>query len=162
GFYTAPKTPGIYHVVATSAAQPTRSDTVEVRVVEGSRHHLSNLFFLHHSVGGGLVIGGDMRAAIRRFNAAHSTQFALWDHGYSTEGLRDAEGGNGGAIYAVPAENANPDGLFHLWTSQEPRWAACRDRILHDHEVIAFKSCYPASAIKNAATLTQYQQWYLA
>lgn len=55
GFYTAPATEGTYHVVATSVADPTVSDSAEVTVHAGALG-LTNLFFLHHSVGDNLVV----------------------------------------------------------------------------------------------------------
>ena len=122
----------------------------------------SNLFFLHHSVGDGLVVEGEMRNEIEAVNAANGTAFELWDHGYNWEGLRDPWGTYTGTSYEVPGDNTDVEGLYWLWTSNEDEWAACRRQILDNHGVIAFKSCFPNSAIPDAATLAQYKQWYLA
>jgi hypothetical protein len=45
-----------------------------------------------------------------------------------------------------------------LWTTAN----AARDSILQNHDVIAFKSCYPASSIPTPEVLAQYKTWYLA
>lgn len=122
----------------------------------------NNLFFLHHSTGNGLVEGGDMRGVIADYNTAHGTSFEFWDHGYNGEGLRNAAGTWTGTSYNVPNDNTDPDGLYYLWTSSNADAVACRNTILASHKVIAFKSCFPASAIYDTATLNQYKTWYLA
>lgn len=163
GVYTAPATEGVYHVVATSNADPTQSDTATVTVrAEGPLHGLTNLFFLHHSTGDGLVVEGDMRSVIAAYNREHGTSFEFWDHGYNSDGLRNPQGEFTGRNYNIPDDNTDPEGLYQLWTSRETRYVNCRNRILQNHEVIAFKSCFPASAIEDAETLQQYKTWYLA
>jgi hypothetical protein len=124
-------------------------------------HSLRNLFFLHHSVGNGIVVEGHMRDHIAASNAAHGTDFVLWDHGYNGDGLRDAAGNDTGTNYTVPDDNTNPDGLYALWTSADAGWAYTRGRILENHQVIAFKPCYPASDVPDDETLADYKTWYL-
>ncbi len=119
-----------------------------------------NLFFLHHSTGGG-VIGGGVRQYIADYNALHTTAFEFWDHGYNGDGLHNASDGSAGC-YNIPNDNTDPNGLHYLWTSTEADAAACRDQILANHNVIAFKSCFPASNIGSADDLQQYKDWYLA
>ena len=121
---------------------------------------LNNLFFLHHSTGDGLVTGGDMRGVIAAYNSAHGASFAFWDHGYNGDGLRDPDGNVTGTSYEIPNDNTNPDGLHYLWTSTESDATTCRNTILAGHQVIAFKSCFPASAIYDTDTLNQYKTWY--
>ncbi len=121
---------------------------------------LTNLFFLHHSTGQGLINGG-MRATLGAYNAAHGAAFAFWDHGYSGDGLRNPAGEDTGVSYGWPTDNTNPDGLHYIFTSSEADAQSCRDQILNNHQVIAFKSCFPASEIPNAAALAQYQAYYL-
>ena len=53
---------------------------------------LTNLFFLTHSTGDGLIVEGDMRSVIASYNSSHGTQFVFWDHGYNSDGLRNAQG----------------------------------------------------------------------
>ncbi len=117
---------------------------------------LTNLFFLHHSTGNGFVEEGDMRATVASYNAGNGTSFELWDHGYNGEGLRNAAGVWTGTSYNTPGDNTDPDGLHELWTTNNN---ARRD-ILANHEVIAFKSCFPASAIGDSQMLAQYKQYY--
>lgn len=122
---------------------------------------LNNLFFLHHSTGDGLISGGDMRGVIAGYNAAHGTSFAFWDHGYNGDGLRDPNGNVTGTSYEIPNDNTNPDGLHYLWTSIGSDATTCRNSILAGHQVIAFKSCFPASDIPDTDALNQYKTWYL-
>lgn len=122
---------------------------------------LANLFFLHHSTGNGLIVEGNMRGAIQAYNSANATAFAFWDHGYSSDGLRNPAGEDTGTSYGGPTDNTNPDGLHYIFTSSEAEAQSCRNQILNNHQVIAFKSCFPASEIPDAATLAQYQTYYL-
>lgn len=162
GAYTAPVTEGTYHVVAASVAAPATSGSAQVTVQTGVLHGLTKLFFLHHSVGDGLVVQGDMRGEVAVYNAAAGTHFEFWDHGYNADGLRNAAGESTGTNYNIPDDNTDPEGLYWLWTSAEARYVTCRNLILDNHQVIAFKSCFPNSAIADAAMLQQYKTWYLA
>jgi hypothetical protein len=123
---------------------------------------LTNLFFLHHSTGAGIVFEGDVRGSIRTYNQQHGTSYAFWDHGYNGDGLTNPQGNPTGTNYDIPGDNTDPDGLAYLWTSKAADAVQCRNRVLTNHEVIAFKSCFPASAIPDAATLNQYKTWYLS
>lgn len=142
---------------------PTTQDGPAVRLDMGQgTHGLTKLFFLHHSTGEGLVMEGGMRAAIKAYNSQHGTTFELWDHEYNSQGLRDAAGQLTGSGYEIPNDNTDPDGLHYLWTSQDSDCRTCRDKILQNHEVIAFKSCFPASSIADASELAQRKTWYEA
>ncbi len=127
-----------------------------ITVVDAAPADLTNLFFLHHSTGNGFVEAGDMRGWLATYNTTNSTSYELWDHGYNYEGLRNAAGTWTGVGYTIPGDNTDPDGLHTLWTTNN----GARATIVTDHQVIAFKSCYPASAIPDAATLNQYKQYY--
>jgi len=127
-----------------------------VTVTDPAPTELTNLFFLHHSTGNGFIEEGDMRGWIAGYNATHGTDYELWDHGYNAEGLRDPSGTFVKMNYSIPGDNTDPDGLHTLWTTSNGARATIMDR----HEVIAFKSCFPASAIPDLATLNQYKQWY--
>lgn len=122
---------------------------------------LTNIFFLHHSVGSGLIEAGNMRDVITAYNSANGTFYGLWDHGYNSEGLRDADGTTLGINYAVPGDDTEPSGYAHLWTSTDDDATACRNQIMANHQVIAFKSCYTASSITDANMLEDYKQDYL-
>jgi hypothetical protein len=117
----------------------------------------SNVLFLHHSTGHNLIDQGQMRTCFNNYNADHGTQLAFWDHDYNATGLRNPAGTYAGHSYGIPNDNTDPDGLYFLWTVPN----AARDSIIANHEVIAFKSCYPASDIGSDAELAQYQTWYL-
>ncbi len=129
-----------------------------ITVTDPAPADLTNLFFLHHSTGNGFIEAGDMRGWLSTYNAANGKSYALWDHGYNYEGLRNAVGTWTGTGYNIPDDNTDPDGLHNLWTTNN----GARATIMTNHQVIAFKSCFPASAIGNAAELEQYKQYYRA
>ncbi|MBC8424783.1 hypothetical protein H8E07_11730 [bacterium] len=118
---------------------------------------LTNLFMLHHSTGRNLIQEGDVRGWIDGYNATHGTTYDFWDHDYNYIGLMNPGGAYTGASYDIPGDNTYPDGLLTLWTTSN----GARDQILAGHEVIAFKSCYPASNIETDAELEERKQWYL-
>ena len=129
---------------------------------EGKAQSLTNLFFLHHSTGNGLIVEGNMRDVISVYNNTHGMQFGFWDHGYNSDGLKNPAGESTGENYAIPDDNTDPDGLYYLFTSNEADAQYSRNLILNNHQVIAFKSCFPASDIPDSDTLNQYKTWYLA
>jgi len=118
--------------------------------------NLTNIFFLHHSTGRYLLADSDARAIISEMNSRDGSSFELWDHDYNHIGLRNPDGTFVGS-YDIPDDNTDPDGLHKLWTTSN----GARNNILGNHEVIAFKSCYPASDITSDAMLEQYKTWYL-
>lgn len=117
----------------------------------------TRLFFLHHSTGRNLLDQGDVRLHLDTINAERGTDFVLWDHDYNDIGLKDPAGVLLGYGFDIPDDNTDPDGLYKLWTTNN----SARDSILANYDVIAFKSCYPASAITSDAMLDQYKTWYL-
>lgn len=119
---------------------------------------LRNIFFLHHSTGNGFIEEGDMRGTIDAINGANGTDFVLWDHGYNGEGLRNPFGIWTGDSYNIPNDNTDPVGLHELWTTDND----ARREIMANHQVIVFKSCFPASAIGDEDQLNQYRTWFLA
>ncbi|MFB0546152.1 MAG: hypothetical protein ACETWB_04520, partial [Anaerolineae bacterium] len=120
------------------------------------QHHLTNIFFLHHSTGDGIIVEGHMRAYFNNYNSTHGTNYEFWDHGYNYDGLRDPAGNQVG-YYDIPDDDTDPPGLHRLWTTDN----GARRQIMANHEVIAFKSCFPASYIPDEETLNQYKSWYL-
>ncbi|MHB8080445.1 MAG: FlgD immunoglobulin-like domain containing protein [Candidatus Krumholzibacteriia bacterium] len=118
---------------------------------------LDNLFFLHHSTGRNLLVQGEVRLLISAFNSRNGSTFVLWDHDYNYLGLNDPLGLPTGRCYDIPNDNTDPVGLHELWTTAN----SARDSILANHQVIAFKSCFPASAITSDDMLAQYKTWYL-
>ncbi len=119
---------------------------------------LTNLFMLHHSTGRNLIDEGDVRGWIDDYNATQGTSFEFWDHDYNYIGLTDPDGTTLGTTYAIPDDNTDPEGLLTLWTTSN----SARDLILNSHEVIAFKSCYPASDIESDTELEERKTWYLS
>lgn len=112
-----------------------------------------NLFFLHHSTGRYLIDAGDVRNLL----AGIDPDLEFWDHDYSYIGLMDPSGDLTGDDYRIPDDNTDPDGLHVLWTTDN----SARTAILANHDVIAFKSCYPASRILSDTELATRKQWYL-
>jgi hypothetical protein len=128
-----------------------------------------SLFFLHNSVGYGLIEQGQMRQYLDDHNSDSGTSMGFWDHNYPHIGLTDPDGTRLGYAYSsVCGHNTNPDGLHQLWLeSGIPQFTSARDSIMN-HDVIAFKSCYRAVDFGGAQTaeeldaaLDQYKTWYL-
>ena len=115
-----------------------------------------NVVFLHHSVGRGFIEQGALRDL---FTAAG---YQLWDHDYNYPGLTDPTGKMLGYNYNVPADNTDPDGLFNIFTQPIYDWPVNTLSGLMQHEVIVFKSCYPASDITSDEGLEKRKTWYLA
>jgi len=119
---------------------------------------LTNLFMLHHSTGRNLIDEGAVRDWIDDYNIAQGTAFEFWDHDYNEIGLTNPDGTKLGTSYDIPDDNTDPEGLLTLWTTSND----ARDLILDGHEVIAFKSCYPASDIGSDTELEARKTWYLS
>ncbi|MDO9693434.1 MAG: hypothetical protein Q7W56_01740 [Candidatus Latescibacteria bacterium] len=119
---------------------------------------LDNVLFLHHSTGRNLIDEGGMRGTIAQLNQGRGVPVQFWDHDYNAIGLRNPAGNYTGVSYGIPGDNTDPDGLHALWTTAN----SARTQILQNHQVIAFKSCYPASDVGSDAELAQYKAWYLA
>ena len=92
---------------------------------------------------------------------ARDKQLPFWDHEYNSRPACATRRRWVGS-YNIPGDNTDPDGYFALWTGADAPWLACRNQILNNHRVIAFKSCYPTSQIENDTQLAQYRTWYLA
>ena len=135
----------------------TDKDTLTITVT-GTSPGLTNLFFLHHSTGQGIIDGG-VRQAVYDYDAANAANFEFWDHTYNADGLRDALG-NAAGCYNIPNDNTDPEGLHYLWTSSNADAVDCRNLILANHDVIAFKSCFPASTIPDETELNWRKTWY--
>lgn len=124
-------------------------------VIADTRGDYRNIVFLHHSVGGNLINQGGVREA---FTAAG---YQFWDHDYNYLGLRDPQAKYTGYSYRVPSDNTDPDGLLAIF--QQPVYELPVNTLsgLLQHEVIIFKSCYPASDLVSDEQLRQRQDWYV-
>lgn len=119
----------------------------------------TNVVFLHHSTGRALIAEGNVRPLLTELG------YQFWDHGYNHEGLVSPDGTVTGASYHIPGGrgggNTDVDGLVELFSqpvTDPPSNAFSR---LLQHEVIAFKSCFPNSAIKSDTMQEQFRAWYL-
>jgi len=101
-----------------------------------------NILFLHHSVGNSLIRDGSLRQILTEAG------FDFWDHGYNHPefGLRNEKGEPAGC-YWIPDNNTNPDGLASLF-SQDPKNENAFSKIIENHDVTVFKSCFPVSKIE--------------
>lgn len=119
------------------------------------RGDFTNVLFLHHSVGHNLIHQGEVR---ERLTAAG---FHFWDHDYNHPGLTRPDGAPAGYSYGIPEDNTDPDGLARLFAQPVYAWPFNAFSGLMQHEVIAFKSCFPTSDITSDEQLEQYKAWYL-
>ena len=115
-----------------------------------------SLFMLHHSTGRYFIDEGNVRQTISNLTNDRDVNYNFWDHDYTYIGLMDPSGSLLGRSYGSDLADTDPVGLHHLWTTSN----AARDSILNNHQVIAFKSCYPACHIGSDAMLEQYKTWY--
>ena len=101
-----------------------------------------NILFIHHSVGQSLIRDGSVREILTEAG------FDFWDHGYNHPefGLRNEKGEPSGC-YWITDNDTNPYGLANLF-GLDPDGKNAFNKILEKHDVIIFKSCFPASRIK--------------
>ncbi len=120
----------------------------------------TDVIFLHHSTGSNLIAQGNVREGLTALG------YDFWDHGYNYQGLRDPDGNSTGINYNIPNDNTNPDGFADIFAQTLYTEPAYPDPPVNAfsglmrHDVIAFKSCFPASAISSEAMLEQYKTWY--
>ena len=119
----------------------------------------TNVIFLHHSTGRALITEGNVRPLLTELG------YQFWDHGYNHEGLVSPDGTVTGASYHIPGGrgggNTDVDGLAGLFSQPVTDPPSNAFSHLLQHEVIAFKSCFPNSAIKSDTMQEQFQAWYL-
>ena len=128
----------------------SKSNTIK----QSSTGDYRNIVFLHHSVGNNLIEQGGVRAL---FTAAG---YQFWDQGYNWQQLRDPAGRTTGYAYTVPDDNTDPDGLARVFS--QPAYGLPLNTLsgLLQHEVILYKSCFPASAIGTDADLEKSKDYY--
>jgi hypothetical protein len=100
-----------------------------------------SVLFIHHSVGESLIKDGAVREILTEAG------FNFWDHDYNDPkiGLRNEKGLPSGC-YCIPDDNTDPDGLAALF-QLDPKADNALNKILTNHDVIIFKSCFPTSQV---------------
>ena len=126
------------------------------QVSRSSQDEFTNVIFLHHSTGHNLIEQGRVR---EQFTAGG---YDIWDHGYNEYGLRNPVGEYLGYSYNIPSDNTDPDGLARTFEQRVYSLPLNALSGLLQHEVIAYKSCFPASQISSEEQLAQYKSYYLA
>jgi hypothetical protein len=139
-----------------SAINLGRAVTDSQRVRSYSHGEFTNIIFLHHSVGANLIEQSDIRERLTRAG------FYFWDHDYNGYGLHDPAGKPTGYSYNVPDDNTDPDGLAQIFAQPAHGQPWNTFSGLLQHEVIAFKSCFPANDITSDQKLEQYKTYYLS
>lgn len=121
-----------------------------------STDDFTNIVFLHHSVGKNLIQQGAVR---ERFSQAG---YEFWDHGYNfSTGLVRPGGNRTGYSYVIPDDNTDPDGLAKVFEQRVYAVPLNAFSGLLQHDVIAFKSCFPVSDIRSDEQLEEYKAHYL-
>jgi len=139
----------------TTATTPTRTPTTSTTPTT-----FRNVIFLHHSTGYNLIHEGNVRPLLTNLG------YQFWDHDYNDTGLSLPNGNQAGYNYNIPGDNTDPDGFAVIFsqplytTPLHPNPPVNAFSGLMRHDVIAFKSCFPASAISSDAMLEQYKSYY--
>ena len=119
----------------------------------------TDIIFLHHSTGRALIAEGNVRPLFTDLG------YQFWDHGYNYEGLVRPDGTRTRHSYGIPGNqgqgNTDVGGLAALFAQPVTDPPANAFSRLLQHEVIAFKSCFPNSAIQSEAKQEQFRNWYL-
>ena len=115
---------------------------------------VTRIIFLHHSCGQNLIAQGGVRPGLTALG------YEFYDHGYNEEGLRLADGSYTGTNFAVPDDNTDPDGFAAIFA--QPLHDPPDNTFSHlmQYDVVAFKSCFPASNVGDDAQLAAYQSYY--
>jgi len=122
---------------------------------------MTNIVFLHHSVGSGLISEGNLRSLLT------DRGYDLYDQGYNEQGLTLPDGAPAGYGYVVPDDNTDPDGLAVIFSAPVESESGSATSApgntisgLMRHDVIMFKSCFPVSGIASDAQLDAYKDYY--
>lgn len=121
-----------------------------------SHGDFTNIIFLHHSTGYNLIQQGGVRETLTEAG------YDFWDHDYNSYGLRRPDGTAAGYSYNIPNDNTDPDGLARIFDQSAYELPLNAFSGLLQHEVIAFKSCFPVSHISSNEQLENYRAYYLA
>ena len=115
---------------------------------------MTNIIFLHHSVGNHLIENGNVRELLSEQG------YDFWDHNYNWIGLRDPQGSFRDYSYNVPLNNTDTDGLWNIF--QQNKYTQPLNTLsgLLQHEVIIIKSCFPNNNIESQVDLQLRQEMY--
>jgi hypothetical protein len=141
----------VYRVVLS----PVNAARGRETVMSYSQGDYKNIVFLHHSIGRNIILDGDLR---EMFSQAG---YYFWDQDYNPIGLRDPAGNYTNYAYLVPGDNTDPDGLARVFSQAVYDTPANALSGLLQHEVIVFKSCFPASDIPSDEKLEESKNYYL-
>ena len=109
---------------------------------------MTRTLFIHHSVGRHLVADGELRRLLREDPRTASVE--LWDIDYRKFGTIGPDGEPTDIGIEIPDDNTDPAGLHRLLL--DPALDQVRQRITA-FDLVAHKSCYPASQISSATDL---------
>lgn len=107
---------------------------------------MKKVLFIHRSVGHHLLQQGKLRELL------HDKDVLLDDYDNNTGVLTYDDGKTSSGVIEMPGNNTNPNNLAEFFAS----WPS----MLDDYELIAIKSCYPNSHIKDTAQLDTVKQHY--
>ncbi len=138
-----------------SAVSLVRSALDRGRVQGETRGQYTNVIFLHHSVGQGIIAQGNLRSKLTQAG------FSFYDHDYNEPGLTYPDGQQAGYNYLVPGDNTDINGLLAIF--QQPVYPLPVNTLsgLLQHEVIIVKSCFPNNHIASDDALTQDKTAYI-
>ncbi len=129
------------------------AETKRVRL-NFTKKELKNICFLHHSCGSNWIREGKIREGLTELG------FDFYDHGYNSQGLTLTDGKKAGYSYDVPGDNTNPDGFATIFSQEKTDPPDNTLSHLLQYDVIAFKSCYPVSNIRDSNQLEKYKGYY--
>jgi hypothetical protein len=131
------------------------SQADHANVLANNHGQLTNIIFLHHSVGQGIISQGDLRGKLSQAG------FTFYDHGYNDTGLTKPDGQPANYSYRVPGDNTDIDGLVTIFKQTVYPLPINTLSDLFQHEVIIVKSCFPNNHITSDEQLALDQSQYL-
>jgi hypothetical protein len=131
-----------------------RASTDSQRVKNNNRGEFTNVLFMHHSVGDALIEEGNVRSQMQ------AAGLDFWDHDYNQYGITDPTGTPTAYSYNVPNDNTDPDGYAAIFKQRIFGLPFNTISGMMQHEVIIFKSCFPANDINSDEKLAAYQDYY--
>ena len=103
------------------------------------------LLFIHRSVGQGIIDEGRLRSKLDKL-------IEFDDFNSNTHQLTSHEGVTSQSEMVIPGDDTTPKNLDTLFSEWSP--------VLDAYDLVAIKSCYPNSRIKNDAQLAEIERYY--